>query len=105
MKKEPDKGYSHFASNLPSIVSAGLPGLVVLLFFGALLLAFFFFSSSPVSAAFFATLTPTPEKHWAFVDVAKPTYTPAPMSTPVPTLIASTATEERGVMDMQILEN
>jgi len=94
MNKEPAKGRSRI-----------FPSLVLLLFFGALVLAFFFFSSSPASAAFFATLTPTQENHWAFVDVAKPTYTPAPISTPVPTLIASTATEAPGVMDMRILEN
>jgi lipoprotein-anchoring transpeptidase ErfK/SrfK len=102
MKKEPTQGPSRLASTR---LSAGLPSLVLLLFCGALVLAFFFFSSSPASAAFFATLTPTQENHWAFVDVAKPTYTPAPISTPVPTLIPSTATEVRGVMDMQVLEN
>ena len=102
MKKEPTQGPSRLASTQ---FSAGLPSLVLLLFFGALVLAFFFFSSSPASAALFATLTPTQENHWAFFAVAKPTYTPAPISTPVPTLIPSTATEVSGVMDMQIVEN
>jgi lipoprotein-anchoring transpeptidase ErfK/SrfK len=102
MKKEPTQGSSRLASTR---LSAGLPSLVLLLFCGALVLAFFFFSSSPASAAFFATLTPTQENHWAFFAVAKPTYTPAPISTPVPTLIRSTATEVPGVMDMQIVEN
>jgi lipoprotein-anchoring transpeptidase ErfK/SrfK len=77
-----------------------LPSLILLLFCGALGLAFFFFSSSPASAAFFATLTPTQENLWAFVSVAKPTYTPTPIFTPIPT---PTATEAPGVMDMQVL--
>ena len=102
MKKEPTQGPPRLASTQ---LSAGLPSLVLLLFFGTLVLAFFFFSSSPVSAALFATVTPTQENHWAFFAVAKPTYTPAPISTPVPTLIPSTATEVSGVMDMQIVEN
>ena len=70
--------------------------LGLILIFGGLGLAFFFFSSSPVSAAIFASLTPTQENLWAFMDVSKPTYTP----TPIPT-ITPTATEAPGVMDMQ----
>ena len=81
------------------------PSLVLLLFCGALLLAFFFFSSSPASAALFATLTPTEENPWAFVSVSKPTYTPAPISTSIPTMIQPTVTEVPGVMEMQVLSD
>jgi lipoprotein-anchoring transpeptidase ErfK/SrfK len=55
-------------------------------------LAFFFFSSSPVNAALFATLTPTQENLWAFVDLPKATYTPTTIPTETP-----------GVMDLQVL--
>ena len=79
--------------------------LVLLLFCGALILAFFFFSSSPASAALFATLTPTEENPWAFVSVSKPTYTPAPISTSIPTMIQPTVTEVPGVMEMQVLSD
>jgi len=71
--------------------------LSLLLIFGSLGLTFFFFSSS-ASAAIFATLTPTEENLWAFVNVSKPTYTPEPPSTLVPTL-----TDVPGVMDVQVL--
>jgi lipoprotein-anchoring transpeptidase ErfK/SrfK len=91
MKKNSPKGLSRF-----------LPGLILLLLCGFAGLAFFFFSSSPVSAAFFATLTPTQENLWAFVSVAKPAYTPTPVFTPIPT-ITPTVTEAAGVMDMQVL--
>jgi lipoprotein-anchoring transpeptidase ErfK/SrfK len=74
------------------------PTLSLLLICGSLGLAYFFFSSSPVSAALFATLTPTQENLWAFVDLPKATYTPTslPTSTPI-------ATETPGVMDMQLV--
>ena len=81
------------------------PSLVLLLFCGALILAFFFFSSSPASAALFATVTPTEENPWAFVSVSKPTYTPAPTSTSIPTMIQPTVTEVPGVMEMQVLSD
>lgn len=100
MKKTPADGPSGPA---PIQLSASFPGLVLLLFCGALILAFFFFSSSPASAAIFATLTPTEENPWAFVEVAKPTYTAAPVFTPIPTSIPATATEAPGVIDMQVL--
>jgi lipoprotein-anchoring transpeptidase ErfK/SrfK len=72
--------------------------LSLILIFISLGLAFFFFSSSPASAAIFATLTPTDENPWAFMDIAKPTYTPTstPTSTPTPT-------ETPGTVDMQVL--
>jgi lipoprotein-anchoring transpeptidase ErfK/SrfK len=89
----------------PSRLRASLPGLFVLLFCGALILAFFFFTSSPASAALFATLTPTEENPWAFVDLAKPTYTPTAIITPVPTILPPTATEVPGVFDMQVLSD
>ena len=85
MNKPPSPG------RLRVFISLGL-----ILIFGGLGLAFFFFSSSPVSAAIFASFTPTQENLWAFADVAKPTYTP----TLIPT-ITPTATEAPGVMDMQ----
>lgn len=74
------------------------PTFSLLLICGSLVIAFFFFSSSPVSAALFATLTPTQENLWAFVDLPKATYTPTslPTSTPTPT-------ETPGVMGMEVL--
>lgn len=80
------------------------PSLILFLICGGLGLAFFFFSSSPVSAAIFATLTPTQENLWAFVDLPKATYTPTPLYTPtdMPTF-TPTVTETPGVMDMQVV--
>ena len=72
--------------------------LGLIFIFGSLGLTLFFFSYSPANAAIFATLTPTQENLWAFVDVAKATYTPAPPATPLPTL-----TDVPGVMDVQVL--
>jgi len=72
--------------------------LCLLLIFVGTGLILFFFSSSPASAAIFATLTPTQENLWAFVNVAKPTYTPVAPPTLVPTL-----TDAPGTMDMQVL--
>lgn len=74
------------------------PTFSLLLICGGLVLAFFFFSSSPVSAALFATLTPTQENLWAFVDLPKATYTPTELPTPTPV-----ATETPGVMGMEVL--
>ena len=95
MKKTPSNGLSRL-----------LPSLVLLLFCGALGLAFFFFSSSQASAAFFATLTPTQENLWAFVNIAKPGHTPTPVftATNLPTAAPSpTATPAPLLMDMQVL--
>jgi len=88
----------------PTGPSRLFPSLVLLLFCGALIFAFFFFSSSPASAAIFATPTPTQENLWAFVSVAKPAYTPTPISVPtdVPA-VAPIATEAPGVMEMEVL--
>jgi lipoprotein-anchoring transpeptidase ErfK/SrfK len=97
MKKTPPKGLSRLFFSL-----------VLLLFCGASGVALFFFSSSPASAAFFATLTPTQENLWAFVSVAKPAHTPAPVFIPTNTglptaLPTSIPTEVPGAMDMQVL--
>lgn len=92
------------------------PTFILLLVLGSLGLAFFFFPSSPVSAAFFATSIPTHENVWAFVDIAKATYTSTPVITSTPTFTPTpiftptdlptstpTATETPGVMGMQVL--
>jgi len=80
------------------------PRLILLLTCGGLGLAFFFISSSPVSAALFATVTPTQENLWAFVNLPKATYTPTPLYTPteLPTL-TPIATETPGVMSMEVV--
>jgi lipoprotein-anchoring transpeptidase ErfK/SrfK len=80
------------------------PALILFLICGGLGLAFFFISSSPVSAAIFATLTPTQENLWAYVNLPKATYTPTPLYTPTdqPTF-TPLATETPGVMDMQLV--
>ena len=81
-----------------------LPSLVLLLTCGGLGLAFFFFSSSPASAALFATVTPTRENLWAYVNLPKATYTSTPLSMPTEVAaLASLATETPGVMDMQFV--
>jgi hypothetical protein len=84
--------------------------LGLLLFCGALGVALFFFSSSPASAALFATLTPTEENLWAFVNVVKPTYTPAPSFTPTPAFtptelptLTPLPTETPGAMAMEVV--
>ncbi|HXD10623.1 MAG TPA: hypothetical protein VN653_11220, partial [Anaerolineales bacterium] len=79
------------------------PSLILLLICGGLGFALFFFSSSPARAALFATMTPTQENLWAFVNLPKATYTPTPLSTPtgIPTL-APLATETPGVMAMDV---
>jgi lipoprotein-anchoring transpeptidase ErfK/SrfK len=50
--------------------------------------ALFSFANSPASAAIFNSPTPTQENLWAYVDLPKPTYTPAPILPPteIPTL-------------------
>lgn len=74
------------------------PSLGLLLLFLGLGLTLTFFVTSPASAAIFATLTPTQENLWAFVNLPKATYTPSPQPTFTPI-----ATETPGVMDMQVL--
>jgi hypothetical protein len=81
-------------------LSAGLTTFILLLIFGSLGLAFFFFSSSPVSAALFATPTPTQENLWAYVSLPKATYTPTPIYTPTN---ISTLTPTPGVMGMEFV--
>ena len=80
------------------------PSLILLLICGGLGLAFFFISSSPASAALFATLTPTQENLWAFVNLPKPASTPTPLYTPteLPTL-TPIATETPGAMSMEVV--
>jgi lipoprotein-anchoring transpeptidase ErfK/SrfK len=79
------------------------PSLILLLICGSLGLAFFFFSSSPASAALFATVTPTQENLWAFVNLPKATYTRTPFSTPTEiTTLAPLPTETPGVMAMDV---
>ncbi|MEP6894546.1 MAG: L,D-transpeptidase [Chloroflexota bacterium] len=81
-----------------------IPTLILFLLCGSLGLAFFFFSSSTASALIFATLTPTQENLWAYVDLPKATYTPLPLSTPtdLPT-VTSLVTETSGVMAMEVV--
>ena len=80
------------------------PSLGLLLICGGLGLAFFFIATSPVSAAIFATPTPTEENLWAYVSLLKPTYSPPQIFVPtgMPAL-APIATETPGVMEMQIV--
>ena len=68
--------------------------------------AFFFFATSPASAAIFSSPTPTQENLWAYVAVAKPTYTATPILTPtdIPTLTPQ-ATETPGQMVMEIVND
>jgi len=76
------------------------PTILLLLIFGGLGLAFFFFSSSPVSALIFATLTPTQENLWAYVDLPKATYTPTQFYLPT---ITPMSTETPVMLDMQVI--
>ena len=80
----------------------------VLLSLGLIL---FFFVTSPASASilplFVLTTTPTQENLWAFADLPKPTYTPAP--TLAPTMVpvdppAAPAIETPASMVMQIVD-
>ena len=73
--------------------------LLLLLIFGSLGLLFFLVSS-PASALIFATLTPTQENLWAFVNLPKATYTPTALPTFTPA-----ATETPGVMAMEVVSN
>jgi lipoprotein-anchoring transpeptidase ErfK/SrfK len=83
------------------------PILLLILLFISIGLIFFFFAASPASASianmFGPTSTATQENLWAYADVPKPTYTPAPMvlatDPPVPP-----ATETTGSMTMEIVE-
>jgi len=81
-----------------------IPTLILFLLCGGMGLAFFFFSSSPASALIFATVTPTQENLWAYVDLPKATYIPMPLSTPtdIPTITPET-TETPGVMAMEVV--
>jgi lipoprotein-anchoring transpeptidase ErfK/SrfK len=77
----------------------------VLLSIGLIL---FFFVTSPASASIaplFATLTPTQENLWAYVDLPKPTHsaTPAPTVLPVDTSIPP-VTETPAAVSMEIVD-
>ena len=82
------------------------PSLLLVLVFMGISLAIFFFATSPASAAIFVNVTPTPtqEDLWAYVDLAKPTYTAT-----LPPTEASTSTPEPtstpGEMVMEILQD
>lgn len=78
---------------------------LILLFIG-IGLALILFAASPASAAIFSTPTPTQENLWAYVAVAKPTYTatPIPPATDIPTLTPE-ATETAGQMVMEIVND
>jgi lipoprotein-anchoring transpeptidase ErfK/SrfK len=69
---------------------------------------YFFFATPTVSAAIFASPTPTQENLWAQVSLPKPTYTatvlPLPTDTPLPTA-QTQATETPGQMTMQIVDD
>ena len=110
------------------------PSLLLILSFIGIGFALFFFAASPAGASVFAVPTPTHENVWAYVefpksvatvtpiifptqptqvvqesfanqiDVPKPTHTPEPTSTAIPTL-EPTFTETPGTMAMEIIEN
>jgi lipoprotein-anchoring transpeptidase ErfK/SrfK len=73
------------------------------------LVAFISFATSPVSAAIFASPTPTQENLWAYMDLPKPaanTATPVPVLPPtdMPTVIPA-VTETSGQISMEIVED
>lgn len=78
---------------------------LILLFIG-IGLALILFAASPASAAIFSTPTPTQENLWAYVAVAKPTYTATPIlpATDIPTLTPE-ATATAGQMVMEIVND
>jgi lipoprotein-anchoring transpeptidase ErfK/SrfK len=80
------------------------PSLILLLLCGGLGLAFFFTSSSSAAGLIFATLTPTQENLWAYVNLPKATYTPTPLYTPTdPPTFTPIVTETPGVMAMDVI--
>jgi lipoprotein-anchoring transpeptidase ErfK/SrfK len=110
------------------------PALLLILLFLGVGFSLFFFAAAPAGASFFAAPTPTHANNWAYVElpraigtvtpiifptqptqvvqdsyadqiiVPKPTHTPEPTSTTVPTL-EPTLTETPGTMAMEVLEN
>ena len=78
---------------------------LILLFVG-IGLALILFAASPASAAIFSTPAPTQENLWAYVAVAKPTYTATPIlpATDIPTLTPE-ATATAGQMVMEIVND
>jgi len=111
-----------------------LPSLLLILLLVSIGLILFFFAASPAGASVFAAPTPTHENVWAYVElprsagtvtpivfptqptqivqesfanqiyIPKPTHTPEPTATDVPTL-EPTATETPGAVAMEIVEN
>jgi len=88
------------------------PSLVLVLVFLGIAFAIFFFATSPASAAIFVnvTTTPTQENLWAYVELAKPTYTATvpptagPRSSPEFTSTPE-VTATPGEMVMEILQD
>jgi len=80
--------------------------LWLILLFISIGLALILFAASPASAAIFSTPAPTQENLWAYVAVAKPTYTATPILPPtdIPTLTPE-ATETAGQMVMEIVND
>lgn len=76
------------------------PGLWLIPLFIAFSLGLFFFATSPASAAIFSTPTPTQENLWAFVQLAKPTYTAT-----LPPTVTPEVTATPGTMAMEIVED
>src|SRR5262245_37549810 len=86
------------------------PGLWLLLLFISIGLLIFFFA--PANSSIVNVFGPTPiatqENLWAFAEIHKPTYTPAPV---IPTAIPTTEpvlpapTETPGSMVMEIVDN
>ena len=87
------------------------PMLWLISLFISIGLLIFFVATSPANASIINVFGPTPtaaqENLWAFADLPKPTYTPAPI---IPTIIPTetilpAATETPGSMVMEIVDN
>jgi len=79
--------------------------MLILLFIG-IGLSLIFLPVSPVNAAIFNTATPTQENLWAFVDLAKPTYTPTAVLPPTePPTLEPTATAPPGSMVIEVVND
>ena len=82
------------------------PILWLFLLFACVGFILFSFAPSPARAALFASPTPTQENRWAYMDIAKPTYTATAVvpPTPIPTLMPA-STETPSQMVMQIVDD
>jgi lipoprotein-anchoring transpeptidase ErfK/SrfK len=81
-------------------------GIWLILLLISIGLIVFFIGTSPASASIgyvFASPTPTQENLWAYVNVAKPTYTSAPTVLPADTQVPL-ATETPGSLAMEMVE-